>query len=341
MIEVDPSYYYSGYKLDYNKKTFELLLDDRTDATLMSAWEEEFKKFTNVNVCLSGGIDSQFLVYVLTQLNKNIKIYIFSLVWDDCVFNSPDVLHAIRFCKRHNLEYTNIELDYKKFSSNTEILEICRKYKAESPQIALHLKMLDFIDNNDPIFLGGDTPLMQYDFETKKSMLSGINYQFYTTNAFLNYSLINNKLVIKDIFKMTPTIQYLSYKHFIETTKKYKLVLPTVPTSSTVLSHQYIKLNQYNELGATSFIMNPLVKNTGFEILKIHLAKQTGIFNQYDILYRHPLETLLKLEDWFHKLNEFKLKIRHPAMKEFITQYEDFCNNTTDLKKAELYNFLL
>lgn len=340
MIEVDPSYYYSGHKLDYSKQTFELLFNS-SDASLMSVWEEEFKTFTNVNICLSGGIDSQFLVYVLSKLKKNIKIYIFSLVWDDCVFNSPDVLHAIRFCKRHNLEYTNIDIDYKKFSSNTEILEICRKYKANSPQIALHLKMLDFIDNNNPIFLGSDTPLMQYDFETKKASVSGINYQFYVTNAFLNYSLINNRLVIKDIFKMTPTTQYLSYKNFIETTKKYKLVLPVIPSSSTVLSPQHIKLNQYNELGAESFIMNPLVKNTGFEILKIHLAKQSGVYNQYDLLYRFPLETLLKLEDWLHDHGSIKVKIKHPAMKEFLIQYEDFCNNTEDLKKAELYNFLL
>ena len=336
---MDPAHYYSGYKLDYSEKTFELLLNSKTDSNLMSVWEEEFKSFTNVNVCLSGGIDSQFVVYVLTKLCKNIKIYIFSLIWDDCVFNSPDVLHAIRFCKRHNLEYTNIEIDYKKFSSNTEILETCKKYKTDSPQIALHLKMLDFIDNSNPIFLGSDTPLMQYDFDTKKGTVSGLSYQFYTTNAFLNYSIINNKLVIKDIFKMTPTTQYLSYKHFIETTKKHKLVLPAIPSTSTVLSPQQIKLNQYNELGAESFIMNPLVKNTGFEILKIHLAKHSGIFNQFDLLYRFPLETLLKLEEWYHI--DFKVIIRHPAMKGFISQYEDFCNNTTDLKKAELYNFLL
>ena len=36
--------------------------------------------------------------------------------------------------------------------------------------------------------------------------------------------------------------------------------------------------------------LNPLTKNTGFEKIKKHLASQTGIYNQFDLLYRKPLE---------------------------------------------------
>ena len=341
MIEKSAKHYYSGFELDYNNKTFEILFDEQDNATLMSVWEEEFKQFTDVNLCLSGGIDSQFLLYVLTTLKKNVKIYIFSWLWEDCVFNSPDVLHAIRFCKKHNLDYTNIDIDYKKFVNTAQLLGTCKKYKTNSPQIALQLHMLDFIENNNTTFLGADTSLMQFDFKNNKGSVTGINYQFFTTMPFLNYSNINNRLVIKDIFKMTPLTHYLSYKQFIETTKKYKLVYPCDSASETVMSIQPIKKLQYDDLGADNYIMEPLLKNTGFEILKMHLAKESGIYNQYDMLYRFPLLVSLNSEDWYTDLRKFKVKIRHPAMKSFLTEYEEFCMSATDLKQVNIYNFIL
>lgn len=339
MEEFSADRYYSGFKLDYTNKTFEIMFED-SDKSLMEIWAEEFKSFTDVNVCLSGGIDSQFLVYLMGCLKKQIKIYIFSWVWEDCVFNSPDVLHAIRFCERHNLSYTNIEIDYKKFISATQLLETCRKYKTDSPQIALQLKMLDLIDNDNPIFLGADTPIMQYDFKNNKASIAGINYQFFSTGAFLNYANINKKIIIKDVFKMTPETQFQSYKHFLNTTKKYKMIYPFTGEESAI-SIQPIKKLMYDELGAKEFIIEPLLKNTGFEILKMHLAKKTGIYNQYDLLYRAPIKSSLKAEDWYEGLKQFKVKIRHPAMKSFVQEYEKFCQDTEGLNKIDIYNFIL
>lgn len=334
---VNPEEFYSGFSTDYTNKSFEVFLEP-TEETLFSVWEEKFKNFDNVNVCLSGGIDSQFLMYVLSTLKKNIKIYIFSWIWDDCVFNSPDVLHAIRFCKKYGYEYTNIEIDYKSFLETGKCLEVCKQYRAESPQIAMQLYMLGFIDNNNPIFLGSDTPLIQYDFANQTCSVTGLNYQVYTTTAFLNYAKINKKIVIKDLFKTSPKTQYLSYKSFIDITKDNKLVYPK--TNSPV-SNYSLRLLTYNSLGATDYLMKPLLKNSGFEILKMHLAKDSGVYNQYDILYRFPIIGLLKHEDWYTDASKFKIKFKHSIMADILKEYEDFCKTTSDLNKVEIYNFIL
>lgn len=333
----DPTNFYSGFQLDYTNRNFTVLFEPTND-NLLSVWENEFRLFDNVNVCLSGGIDSQFLVYVLSKLKKKLKIYIFSFTWDDCVINSPDVLHAIRFCERYGCEYQNIEIDYKKFLDSGKCLEVCKRYRADSPQIAMQLHMLDFIDNDDPIFLGADTPLIQYDFKNQTGSIAGLSYQFYTTTAFLNYAKINNKLVIKDIFKMTPETQYLSYKLFLDVTKDSKLVYPK---SSSPVSNYSLRLLMYTYLGAESFLIKPLLKNTGFEILKMHLAKNSGVYNQFDLLYRFSLTNQLKREDWYADFSKFKVKFKDSSIANILKEYEDFCKTTDSLSKVEVYNFIL
>lgn len=335
---VDPTEFYSGFTIDYANKTIKAVLDDSVaEETLLAVWSKKFASFSNVNMCLSGGIDSQFVLSMLSKLEKNITVYIFSFVWEDCVFNSPDVLHAIRYCDRFGYTYKNIEIDYKAFLEGIGFIEYCRQYNAESPQIALQLRMLDYIDNSDPVFLGGDIPLLDYDFSAKCSNIQGIGYQPFMTYAFLNYAKQNKRLIIKEMLRMCSTTHAISYKEFLNTTKKHKLVFPS--TVSGPGSTQPLRELFYRDLGGQ--LIPPLLKNTGFEILKMHLAKKSGIYNQYDLNYRYPLQQLLSKEAWYLQTKKQFKFVSSPYLEEIKSEFEEFCKTTLDIKPIEHYNFIL
>ena len=335
----DPAEFYRGFNINYNARIIESLVStDTVHDTLLSLWAEKFKNFTAVNMCLSGGIDSQFVLSVLSKLKKDITVYIFSFVWEDCIFNAPDVLHAIRYCDRYGHHYKNIEINYKEMLDGSEFLNYCRKYKAKSPQISLQLKMLDYIDNNNPTFLGGDTPMLDYDFATQKASIQGISYQPFMTYAFLNYAEQNNRIIIKEMFRMDPECHAIAYKEFLNTIKKHKIVLSSSGTGAG--QTQPLRLLFYRDLGAE--ILPPLLKNTGFEILKMHLAKQTGVYNQYDVTYRFPLEQLLMNEKWYVGQSKKQFRAIVPkCLKAVKQEFEDFCRTTPDIKTIDLYNFIL
>lgn len=339
MSFVDPAQFYGGFDISYDTRSITPILQENTSGKLLDLWDVAFAGFSKVNVCLSGGIDSQFVLSMLSKLKKDITVYIFSFVWEDCIFNAPDVLHAIRYCERYNFSYKNIEIDYKSFINGIEFIDYCRQYKATSPQIALQLKMLDYIDNTNPIFLGGDIPVLSYDFSSGTSDLEGIVYQPFMTYAFLNYARINNRLIIKELLRMNPATHALSYREFINTTKKHNIVIPSNHEGSGS-SHQF-RVLFYQDLGAN--LITPLLKNTGFEMLKMHLAKKTGVYNQYDLKYRYPLHQLLAGEEWYKVWNskkQFKLTVP-PLLREMQEEFEEFCRTTTNLKLLELYNFNL
>ena len=336
---LDPAEFYQGFNINYNTRTIEALANtDTAHNTLLPLWAEKFKNFTAVNMCLSGGIDSQFVLSMLNKLEKDITVYIFSFVWEDCVFNAPDVLHAIRYCERYGYEYTNIEINYKEMLDGSDFLNYCRKYKARSPQISLQLKMLDYIDSSNPTFLGGDIPMLDYDFDNQTASMQGMKYQPFITYAFLNYAQQNNRIIIKEMFRMTPESHAIAYNELLKTVKKHKIVIPS--SGSGAGQTQPLRLLFYRDLDAD--ILPPLLKNTGFEILKMHLAKKTGVYNQYDITYRYPIEEFLQSEDLRANQHNRPFNIIVPkCLTEIKQAFEDFCKTTPDIKPIELYNFIL
>ncbi len=338
MTLVDPADFYKGFRVSYNEKHLEIFVQPpHNNTTFIAELEQVFKPFDRVNVCLSGGIDSQFALSMLNTIGKDIHVYIFSFIWEDTVFNSPDVLHAMRYCERYNYKYTNIEIDYKHFLHTGQHLKTCKAYKATSPQVALQLKMVDYIeDKTIPVVLGGDPPLLGFDKDSKEAKVIGIEHHVFTTNAFLNYSVANNRIVIKDLFKITPITYYLGLKQTVDSTIKHKLVVPSDLNASG--GTQLLRKLIYTDMGAQ--IMPPLLKNTGFEILKMHLAIGSGVYNQFDVLYRFPLENTLKQEEWYnHKV--YTVKLKRSSTNELTNLYEEFCREATDLKFCKVYNFIL
>jgi hypothetical protein len=336
---MNPAQFYKGYSVNYDERIIEVSAE-KTDSTetLMSLWAAEFSKFETVNVCFSGGIDSQFVLSILRRLGKNTNVYIFSFLWENSVFNSPDVLHAIRYCEKFGYKYTNVEIDFQEFVNTNKHLDYCLAYKTNSPQIALHLRMLDFIDNPYPIFFGTEVPMFEHNLDTMNVNVSraGLIHHLFTTNSFLNYSTINNKLVIKDMFALNPKTHYLGFKQFTDTAMSYKVIFPESDASAG--RSQPLRKLFYSDLGAE--LLPPLLKNTGFEILKMHLAKQTGVYNQFDVDYRYPLNNTLSSKKWYFK-NKYRIKFQSTAIEELRIFYEKVSREDPEMVPLEIYNFIL
>jgi hypothetical protein len=100
--------------------------------------------------------------------------------------------------------------------------------------------------------------------------------------------------MFKDLFKLDCYTNYLSVKFnldVIQQHKKYFADINAYADSSFVYKQYY-----YEMLGAK--LMSPLYKATGFETLKNMFAQETGIYNQFDKLYRYPLQSRIMSEPW-------------------------------------------
>ena len=89
------------------------------------------------NVLVSGGIDSQAMLYAWKMSNHPFNAVSFRYNQD---FNWHDIKTLPQFCEQENIEYQIIDFDYFDFLEN-EYDSIARKYCCSSPQIAMHIKM--------------------------------------------------------------------------------------------------------------------------------------------------------------------------------------------------------
>ena len=89
------------------------------------------------NVLVSGGIDSQAMLYAWKMSKHPFNAVSFRYNQD---FNWHDIRTLSQFCQQENLEYQIIDFDYLDFLEN-EYDSIARKYRCSSPQIAMHIKM--------------------------------------------------------------------------------------------------------------------------------------------------------------------------------------------------------
>jgi hypothetical protein len=73
-----------------------------------------------INVCYSGGLDSEFILHTFLHLGLPITPVILKTQ-----YNAHDISYATQFCDAKNLKYTLLELDFDKFVQSGKLLEIC------------------------------------------------------------------------------------------------------------------------------------------------------------------------------------------------------------------------
>jgi hypothetical protein len=89
------------------------------------------------NLFVSGGIDSQAMLYAWKISNHPFKAYTFRY---NQTYNIHDIQTLFLFCEQENIPYTTVDFDYFDFLEK-EYDSIAKRYQCTSPQIAMHIKM--------------------------------------------------------------------------------------------------------------------------------------------------------------------------------------------------------
>lgn len=246
------------------------------------------------NVALSGGIDSQFALRVACELNIPVTAYTYVSMWEGAVVNADDVLTAELVAEKQGVELVKIPIDLKEFFDTKKHLEYGKTYATKSPQVAFHLYFIEkeLKDLEGSLFLGGEVPMMAKNSNREEGPedIAGLNSGFFmaTTVAYRRLCEKLNIDLVKDLLYYTPEIIYKSlYTSITIAREKQKHCEWKEEYMVNMFPHK-LKHEIYEDIIPGG--LNPLTKNTGFEKIKKHLASQTGIYNQFDLLYRKPLE---------------------------------------------------
>lgn len=312
-----------------------------------------FSDITEATVLFSGGIDSQFTMGIAQQMGVRVNAITYAGIWENSVVNASDVLTAQRFCAKHDIPIRIIDLDLKQFLNSGELIDFATSYKTFSPQVCCHLKFLSSLDNSTPILMGGD-PVTLYSWlthdgnfyartsVTMKKQIVGIIAPYY------NFADKNNFKLIKDIFYLSPELLYYGLVENINLVKTKNLYINykisqgnAAPDVEGVDDFMLYKSELYKSFNVP--IETQLRKRTGFEDLKIHLAAQTGIYNQFDILYREPIETIFQRYSWSKNYSVIsvldKIILKNPLFVDICEQYIDEIKNSKSLKNLLSYKF--
>lgn len=246
------------------------------------------------NIALSGGIDSQFSLRVAKHLNVPVTAYTYLALWNGAPVNTDDVQVATQIAKKENVKLEIIEFDLKEFFNSNKHIEYGKKYKTRSPQIAFHLYFIEqtFKDKPGTLFLGGEIPMMVKNSKENEGPLdiAGLNSGFFMGST-VSYRKLCKELnidIVKDLLLYTPEIIYKTLKVSIDIARKEKKHCEWKPEYMVNMYPHKLKYEIYEAILPGG--VNPLVKSTGFEKLKKHLGISSGIYNQFDLLYRRPLE---------------------------------------------------
>jgi hypothetical protein len=101
------------------------------------------------NLFVSGGIDSQAMLYAWKTSNHPFNVYTFCY---NETYNIHDIKTLFLFCERESIPYTIVDFDYFKFLEE-EYDGIAKKYKCSSPQISMHIKMASMFSGTN-VFSG-------------------------------------------------------------------------------------------------------------------------------------------------------------------------------------------
>ena len=321
-------------------------------------WDKLAEHFAGINsarVCLSGGIDSQFSLQAAKKLGIDISAVTYAGIWQGTVVNAPDVVASQRYCQHYGIPLEIIDIDLYEFLNSKELIEYGETYKVSSPQIAAHLKFLSKLSADTPLIMGGEpTLLFTHCFSDNDIKIGTHTKEQYTrlSAPYYSYAQKNNLKFFKDIFYLDTEIVYLGFEQNLKLLKDKKIYVGSKRTENKNyfdISSQYtnqMNAMQYKTEFYRSFgveIIAPILKNTGFESLKKHLASVSGVYNEFDIKYRFPLELMFKEKPWSKNLRKVSVLdtsfAAYPEFNSLIDQYIDVLKHSDNLKNLALYSF--
>jgi hypothetical protein len=296
--------------------------------TLLERYHNELKEFDGCTLMLSGGSDSQFMLRLLQHFNIQFTAITYKTTWKGGVVNTDDVIYAQQVAKQFNVDLEVIDFDLKAFYDGNHHMKWGRELGVSSPQVAMHVEFIDkHIPNNSKLIMGGDMPYLLYGEGGTAGYLTsafvGLDYLYMDTPAALigsikpYHDICENKGIqlIKNISYCSPQALYQILEQQIKIVKEQKIHL-----IYSTDEPQFREMLEFKKAVWNSIVpgdVDTLMKVGGFERLKKLLAVKSGIYNQYDKLYREPMQTYKSKTDNFRFKHKFD-----DATKQLPKQFE-------------------
>lgn len=143
------------------------------------------------NLMLSGGVDSQAMLWAWYQSGHEFKAYTVRYNTD---MNDFDLVQLIEFTDKYDIPITFVDFDLLNFLQN-EYDAWANTYNCSSPQICAHMKFSSMIPDGTSIFSGNFID----------SQISILNY---TIMGIIRYASICQKSIVPFFFLETPELAY-------------------------------------------------------------------------------------------------------------------------------------
>jgi hypothetical protein len=244
------------------------------------------------NLFVSGGIDSQAMLYAWKISNHPFNAYTFRY---NETYNIHDIETLFLFCEQENIPYTIVDFDYLKFLEE-EYDGIAKNYRCSSPQISMHIKMASMFTGTN-VFSGN---FLSPNAAVLSHAILGI-YRYSRTSE--------GKNTIPYFFLHTPELAYSTHCFKQYNTDKFNDEL-------NGLVEYPRKVGMYNLIGFP--VISQKQKFTGFEKFKEHYDSHTYVLEvprnklkfgskastrPFDWLFRYPYEELFGAPRLNYRLN--------------------------------------
>lgn len=242
----------------------------------------------NIALCLSGGLDSQFMISAFKEANIKFTTYIFKFCKD---LNTQDTDHAELFCKQNQIDYKIVPFDVITFL-NRENYDVGIRYNSASPHFNVHYSMFNMLRaiGHSGVVCGGIYPFIT----------NGIWGNNLSNNAFnfINYCMKENFYVQGSFLSYYPKLAWALGILTSDLKLDYTSPLHDLQELNAVRETQYEhKIDAFNKF---QFNLIPQEsKFTGFEKVKIYYEKLTGDGWFFENEFRTPLEKIFlkKIKD--------------------------------------------
>jgi len=239
--------------IDAPTKTVRSYYEETVTAAEM-IWAQKTGK---LQLCYSGGLDSEYVLSVLMKLGMEVEVVIMNTA-----YNHHETKYAYKFCDAHNITPTVIELDYDNFIKSGKMIEIAESIQCAAWQIPANMWLAGQLDGT--VITGNDPP----------HMILKADNQWYLDEE----EIIHSQFTYWKKYGIYGTPFLLSY------TPEQMLSFLVDPTIEKLANHGFpgklgtnsSKVHVFNN--GTDFNLEQRVKQHGYE-----MVEKNEIFNHPDI----------------------------------------------------------
>lgn len=303
--------------------------------TVLESLAPLLKDVKKAHILLSGGVDSQFWVRVCNYFNIPARATTYLSFWDGSPINTDDYVCAELTAKKYNIEWDVVNINLNELLGQPQLLELAKKYKTASQQLAVHMYFMEQVVNtNETVFMGGECVYMA--LNNIGNIYANYAGRLEDLNTYKLFFEQHNLQYFKDTFLLTPELHYLFYKESIKVTEQHQVHLDFSSKQAHLLPDTHtVKQHIWESIIPGS--IPTLVKSTGFEKLKKYMAVTSGIYNEFDIKYRHYLQQVLAKSSIDH--TKTIVKTHNPlVMQELSNSFLDTIESNNS-KPIEAYRF--